>query len=69
MLPTLLVLVVSCLLGSSSADGTIQAADIQPKISNERVVFQLEQGDVEFAFFPEVTFDSRHGTDMGPQKY
>ena len=26
----------------------------EPKISAERVVFQIAQGDIEFAFFPEV---------------
>jgi hypothetical protein len=28
--------------------------DIEPKLSNERVVFVIEQGEIEFAFFPEV---------------
>ncbi|MEW5306017.1 MAG: hypothetical protein WDW36_008521 [Sanguina aurantia] len=50
----LIAVIVALCLCNSNADGVIQAADSQPKISNERVVFQLEQGDVEFAFFPEV---------------
>ncbi|MEW5318760.1 MAG: hypothetical protein WDW38_009954 [Sanguina aurantia] len=49
-----IAVIVALCLSNSNADGVIQAADSQPKISNERVVFQLEQGDVEFAFFPEV---------------
>ncbi|GAX81493.1 hypothetical protein CEUSTIGMA_g8922.t1 [Chlamydomonas eustigma] len=32
----------------------VLSSEIVPKISNERVVFQIPQGDIEFAFFPEV---------------
>uniref|UniRef100_A0A7S2VW87 Peptidyl-prolyl cis-trans isomerase n=1 Tax=Chlamydomonas chlamydogama TaxID=225041 RepID=A0A7S2VW87_9CHLO len=46
---THLSLAVAVLLGLGLAQ-----ADVVPKISEERVVFQLTYGDIEFAFFPEV---------------
>lgn len=47
----LLVLALIGLLGPLAARCV---EDMVPKLSHERVVFQIAQGDIEFAFFPEV---------------
>jgi hypothetical protein len=41
--------VVTALLLAASA-----AAQAEPKMSDERVVFQTDFGDIEFGFYPEV---------------
>ena len=41
-----LLFVFACLVQIARAE--------EPKLSEERVVFQIPQGDIEFAFFPEV---------------
>lgn len=43
-----------CMAIASAHAAEMTGAEIEPKLSEERVVFQLEQGNIEFAFFPEV---------------
>mmetsp|Transcript_4018 Transcript_4018/g.6599 ORF Transcript_4018/g.6599 Transcript_4018/m.6599 type:complete len:249 (+) Transcript_4018:97-843(+) len=46
--------IVPALLSLLSLAAFTVAETDDPVLSNERVVFQLDQGDIEFAFFPEV---------------
>ena len=48
---SVVALVVSVLWCAVAASG----GEIVPKISEERVVFQIPQGEIEWAFFPEVS--------------